>query len=132
MHCVTILLATLSTLIPTTTAQHSFPAPISLVNTTHAGTGCPSGTILQTFDSSLLSLQFNLTRYNASIGAGIPVSENRKNCQIHAEIQFPANYSLTVARNRVYGVARLSEGVAAQFLSTVFLSGAADQVRIFP
>lgn len=128
MHLVSILLAMLSIGLPVTLAQRVFPAPISLVNTTHSGNGCPAGSVISAFNSSLLSLQFNATRYALSLGQGISAAQNRKSCQIRAEILVPTNYSLTIWQNRVFGAAQLSEGVTAEFLTTVYLSSGV-QVR---
>ncbi|PVH99785.1 hypothetical protein DM02DRAFT_466397, partial [Periconia macrospinosa] len=117
--------------LPVALAQGVFPAPISLVNTTYGGSGCPAGSVVPAFNSSLLSLQFNATRYAPSLGQGIGVAQNRKNCQIRAEILVPTNYSLTIWQNRVFGAAQLSEGVTAQFLTTVYLSSGVQQTTSF-
>lgn len=128
MHLGNILLATLSTSLPVALTQRVFAAPISLVNSTYRGTGCPANSVTSTFNSDLLSLQFNATRYAPSLGQGIGVAQNQKNCQIRAEILVPTNYSLTIWQNRVFGAAQLTEGVTAQFLTTVYLSSGV-QVR---
>jgi hypothetical protein len=130
MHLLNILLATLSTNLPAAQAQRTFPAPISLHNITYGGSGCPADSVISVFDSSLLSLQLKTTRHNVRLGKDISVSQNRKNCQIRAEILVPANYSITIWQRHVSGTAQLSEGVSAQFLATVYLTGELGQVTV--
>lgn len=126
MRLVIILLATLFINLPTAQAQRVLPAPISLLSITHGGTGCPPDSVFFDFNSSLPSLQFKTTRHDVRLGNDISAIQNRKNCQIHAEMDVPANYSITIWQRHVSGTAKLDEGVAAQFLATLYLSGQAN------
>jgi hypothetical protein len=131
MLFVSILLAVLSIGLPVSLAQSVLPVPVLLRNTTYGGLGCPANSLISTIDSSLLSFQFNATRYDVSIGEDISVGKNRKNCQIRAEVLVPSNYSIAIWQGHVTGAAKLSEEVTAQFTTTVYLSGDLAAVSIF-
>jgi hypothetical protein len=122
MLLVSILLAALSIGLPVALAQRVLPVPVLLLNTTYGGGGCPANSVISTIDSSLLSLQFNATRYDVNLGKDISVVQNRKNCQIRAEVLVPSNYSITIWQSHVTGAAKLSEEVTAQFTTTLYLS----------
>lgn len=130
MHFVSILLAILPIGLPLVLAQSVFPAPISLINTTYAGTGCPANSLTSAFNPTTLALQFSATRYNVTFGKNSTAVQNRKNCQIRAAILVPANYTISVVQNQVSGTAKLSENVTAQFLTNVYLSSKPEMVRI--
>lgn len=130
MHLLIILLATLTISLPAALAQRIFPAPISLHNFTYGGSGCPADSAISSFDPSLPSLQFKATRHDVRLGKDISAGQNRKNCQIRAEILVPSNYSITISRRHVQGTAILEEGVSAQFPATVYLTGEGGMVTV--
>ena len=68
--------------------------------------------------------------YIASIGPGIPITEQRKNCQLNVDIRYPGGfqYSVLSADNR--GYAALDKGVSGTLKSTYYFSGQTAQVSV--
>jgi len=63
----------------------------------------------------------------ASIGTGVPVTENRKNCQLNIDLQYPSGFQYSVLSTEFRGYAALAAGVNGVQQATYYFSGSSAQ-----
>lgn len=61
--------------------------------------------------------------YVASIGPGVAVTENRKNCQINLNLAYPAGFQYSVFNTIYRGYIGIDSGVSARQEATFYFSG---------
>ncbi|KAF9732425.1 secreted protein [Paraphaeosphaeria minitans] len=107
--------------------QYCSYAQVTIGNVTYGGTGCPQGTLsaqLNT-DKTLVTIIFDA--YIASIGPGVAVTEQRKNCQLNIDIRYPGGFQYSVLSADYRGYASIQKGVTGTLKSTYYFSGQTDQ-----
>lgn len=62
-------------------------------------------------------------QYVASIGPGVPVTQNRKNCQLNINMQYPGGFQYSVLSTQYRGYVGLDPGVNALQSATFYFSG---------
>lgn len=99
---------------------------ISKVGT--GGTGCPQGTVstIISDDRSVVTLIYD--SYVASIGPGIAVTEQRKNCQLTLELEYPGGFQYSILSADYRGYANIEKGITGTLKSTYYFAGKAPQV----
>jgi hypothetical protein len=93
------------------------------------GTGCPQGSVGSTFsvDKSTVTLIYD--QYVASIGPGIALTEQRKNCQLTLKLEYPGGFQYSILSADYRGYANIEKGVTGTLKSNYYFSGQAPQVR---
>jgi len=93
----------------------------------YGGTGCPQGTMSSQIssDRSIVTLIFD--SYIASIGPGISVTEQRKNCQLNVDLQYPGGFQYSILSADYRGYASIQKGVTGTLKSTYYFSGQTAQ-----
>jgi hypothetical protein len=118
------------------------PSQVYINGITYGGTGCPQGTLssfisadrqtfvkFRTFTAIIadlfVSYRFTLIfdEYVASIGPGVPITENRKNCQLDIDLQYPSGFQYSVFNADYRGYAALDANVTGTQQSTYYFSG---------
>jgi len=59
----------------------------------------------------------------ASIGPGVPVTENRKNCQLNIELQYPGGFQYSILSTMYRGYVDVEKGVTGRQQNTYYFSG---------
>lgn len=78
-------------------------------------------------DKTLVTIIFDA--YTASIGPGVAVTEQRKNCQLNIDIRYPGGFQYSVLSADYRGYASIQKGVTGTLKSTYYFSGQTDQVH---
>jgi hypothetical protein len=79
----------------------------------YAGSGCPQHSIAQSISSDRSSFTLIFDKYVASLGPGIPITENRKNCRLNLKIHSPGGWTFDIISVDTRGYVQLNEGVHA-------------------
>lgn len=79
-------------------------------------------------DRTTVTLIFD--SYIASIGPGIAVTEQRKNCQLNVAITYPGGFQYSILSADYRGYAALQKGVSGTLKSTYYFSGMTDQASL--
>lgn len=103
------------------------PSQVYVRSITYGGSGCPQGTVGSSFSNDRKSLTLIFDRFTASMGSGIPVTENRKNCQLNINIVIPQGFSTAVATVDYRGYVQLPAGSTAEQKSTMYFQGEVKQ-----
>src|SRR6266516_1034269 len=72
------------------------PGTVQIENVVYGGTGCPQGTVATTISNDHTTMTMLFDAYVASLGPGVPVTENRKNCQININLHYPGGFQYSV------------------------------------
>lgn len=133
-----------SPLSPSATSSAVLPNPsqVYINGITYGGTGCPQGSLSSfisadrqtfvnawTFTAVVADLyvpyRFTLIfdEYVASIGPGVAITENRKNCQLDIDLQYPSGFQYSVFNADYRGYAALDANVTGTQQSTYYFSG---------
>ncbi|KAF2662025.1 hypothetical protein K491DRAFT_700703 [Lophiostoma macrostomum CBS 122681] len=117
-----------ATILPDVVEGDAPPAgQVKINGVTYGGTGCPQGTVSSQFSSDRTTVTLIFDSYIASIGPGIAVTEQRKNCQLNVDITYPGGFQYSVLSADYRGYASLEKGVSGTLKSTYYFSGSTDQ-----
>lgn len=139
----TLAFAATATAIPAAAASSVLPNPsqVSINSIVYGGTGCPQGSLgsfisadRQTFvtspyiaNNTRLILNFSFTLvfddYVASIGPGVAITENRKNCQLNIDLEYPSGFQYSIFSQVYRGYVELDAGVTGLQEATYYFSG---------
>jgi hypothetical protein len=65
---------------------------VKILNITAIGSGCPPGHAYVNLDATRTIFDVAFDQYIVSVGPGSGVSDNRKNCRVSINLQFPTGY----------------------------------------
>jgi hypothetical protein len=65
------------------------PASVYIASISYGGSGCPQGTVGSSLSGDRRNATLIFDAFVASSGPGVPVTENRKNCQINLNLHTP-------------------------------------------
>ncbi|KAI9141044.1 hypothetical protein BKA69DRAFT_1038845 [Paraphysoderma sedebokerense] len=99
------------------------PDNVYLEDIIYAGSGCPAGTATAAFNEDRTTFTVLFDNYIASAGPGIPVVENRKDCQFNLKVHIPPGYQYSVATVDYRGFVQLDAGVTALQKSSYYFAG---------
>jgi hypothetical protein len=101
------------------------PAPVNgyIESVIHAGTGCGNASEVISPDGQEVEL---LVDGVAAIGPGIPITENRKNCQMQLQVRVPGGWSFALASKLETDV-ELEPNVEGLLKATHYFSGNVNQ-----
>ncbi|PSN65145.1 hypothetical protein BS50DRAFT_496989 [Corynespora cassiicola Philippines] len=103
------------------------PGQVKIRGITYGGTGCPQGTLSSQLSSDRTLVTLIFDSYIASIGPGVTVTENRKNCQINVALEYPGGFQYSIMSADYRGYAAIQKGVTGTLKSTYYFSGQTDQ-----
>jgi len=103
------------------------PTQVHINAVTYGGTGCPQGTVGVAISDDRTTMTLIFDDYVASIGPGIAVTENRKNCQLNIDLLYPGGFQYSVFSADYRGYADLDSGVSGVIKSTYYFSGSTAQ-----
>lgn len=95
----------------------------------YGGSGCPQGSVSLIVSNDRTTFTAIFDKFVASIGNGVPITENRKNCQINAKVHHPGGYQFALATVDYRGFANLDRGVTGQHVGTYYFSGQSNQAN---
>ncbi|KAF4614156.1 hypothetical protein D9613_007918 [Agrocybe pediades] len=98
---------------PVTPQAFAPPSGFSITSFGVNGSGCPPGSATYSFNGDKTAVNVTFSEFYASAGPGIPISENRKNCQLTFAISVPSGLSYGIASTEARGYYYLDPSVTA-------------------
>jgi hypothetical protein len=111
-----------------TDADFPDPRQVYIEGLTSGGTGCPQGTVGQSISNDRQTFTMIFDNFVASIGPGIPVTENRKACQLNIKLRYPPGWSYAIMSSDYRGYVSVDRGVTAAHKSLYYFAGQTNQV----
>jgi len=112
----------------TSTAVGPNPTEVYINSISYGGTGCPQGTVGSFISADKQTFTLIFDAYVASIGPGIPVVQNRLNCQLNIDLQYPGGFQYSILGTQFRGYAGLDAGITGLQQATYYFSGSSQQV----
>jgi len=103
------------------------PSQVYVLGIAYGGTGCPQGSVGISLSTDRKTFTLIFDEYVASLGPGIRVTENRKNCQINVNLQYPQGFQYSLLSADFRGYVGIDAGVTATQKATYYFSGITEQ-----
>ncbi|KAH3920648.1 hypothetical protein HBI56_219330 [Parastagonospora nodorum] len=114
--------------LPTVELGEAPPAgSVTIKGVSYGGTGCPQGTMSSQISSDRTIVTLIFDSYIASTGPGISVTEQRKNCQLNVDLQYPGGFQYSILSADYRGYAAIQKGITGTLKSTYYFSGQTAQ-----
>ncbi|WP_305789984.1 DUF4360 domain-containing protein [Symbioplanes lichenis] len=96
---------------------------ISIQLVAMAGSGCAPGTADVAISPDHSAFTAIYSAYLAQAGPNVPVTENRKNCQLNVLVNAPSGYTFAIAKVDYRGYGFLQRGATAQQRANYYFQG---------
>ncbi|KAJ4334459.1 hypothetical protein N0V95_009162 [Ascochyta clinopodiicola] len=103
------------------------PGQVKITKVGTGGTGCPQGTVSSVISDDRSTMTLIYDTYVASIGPNIAVTEQRKNCQLTVELEYPGGFQYSILSADYRGYANIEKGISGTLKSTYYFAGLAPQ-----
>ena len=110
--------------------RRAYTIQVTIRGVSYGGTGCPQGTMSSQISSDRTVVTLIFDSYIASIGPGIAVTEQRKNCQLNVDIKYPGGFQYSILSADYRGYSAIQKGVTGTLKSTYYFSGQTAQVSL--
>jgi hypothetical protein len=108
-------------------AQAPDPNDVYVEGIAYAGGGCPAGSVAGTLAPDAKEFTLLFDEFVASIGPGVPITGNRKNCALSVDLHIPQGWSFALASVDYRGFAQLDQGIHGTQKSTYYFQGNLQQ-----
>ena len=115
--------AALSAAAPTPAGDDVDHSQIYIKSAGYAGSGCPAGSVYVSPSDDKQSISLAFDHYVASIGPGITIDKNRRNCLININLHYPEGYQYALYQTDYTGFANLDPGVTATQQADYWFNG---------
>lgn len=109
-------------------ADQDYPTDVSMGQLSYGGSGCPQGTLSQSFSQDRKTFTLIFDQFYASLEQGKPITDSRKNCQINVPVKIPQGWQFSILSTDYRGYVQLDRGLHAQHKSTYYFAGQSEQV----
>jgi Domain of unknown function (DUF4360) len=104
------------------------PSQVFIRQISHAGTGCPAGTVASNLSSDAKAFTLLFDSFVAEAGPGVALSAGRKNCQILVDLQYPQGWSYSIFTFDYRGFAQLDAQVMGEQTARYYFQGTGTSV----
>jgi len=101
---------------------------ITIERIKYGGTGCPQGTATPIISDDGEAFTVIFDNYIATLGPYVPITENRKFCQLDVELDVPQGLSFALGALTYRGFATIDKKVEAKIKTTYYLMGDSAQI----
>lgn len=105
------------------------PSQVRVRSISYAGTGCPAGSVAQNIAADAQAFTLIFDNFVAAIGNGIAYTEQRKNCQLNIDLDFPQGWSFAISDVDYRGYVSLDPQVIGTQKATYYFQGQLAQAN---
>jgi hypothetical protein len=103
------------------------PAGFNITSLSINGSGCPPGTANYTLSGDGSAINMTFSKYFAQAGPGIPISMNRRNCQLTLGVSIPPGFSFGISSIDYHGYNQLDNEVTVDQGAIYYFQGERKQ-----
>lgn len=92
------------------------PGQVYVNGITYGGSGCPQGSVGVSFSPDRTTFTAIFDSFVASSGRGVPVTDQRKNCQVNLDLHYPQGWQYSIAEVDYRGFVALPAGGLFTFI----------------
>jgi len=112
----------------TATAIQPNPTQVYINGITYGGTGCPQGSVGSFISADKQTFTLIFDEMVASSGPGTTITDQRKNCQLNIDLQYPSGFQYSVLNTDFRGYAYLPKATDTGVQqATYYFSGSSAQ-----
>lgn len=111
----------------TSSAVGPNPTGVYINSIAYGGTGCPQGSVGSFISADRTTFTLIFDSFVASIGPGVPVTDERLNCQLNLDLEYPSGFQYSILNTEFRGYAGLDAGVTGVQAATYYFSGSTAQ-----
>jgi len=100
---------------------------VTIKSLVYAGSGCPANSVGKFVSDDLKTFTLIFDSFVASIGAGAAVADQRKNCQLNLNLQYPSGWQYSILQTTFRGYVGIDAGVTGRQQATYYFSGQSAQ-----
>lgn len=112
------------------TARADSPRHVYVRSMSFGGSGCPAGSVAQNFSDDYGNIRFMFDEFVAELGPGISRRENRKNCQINIDLDYPQGWSYAISEGNFRGYVSLDQGVRSTITTSYYFQGQRERASL--
>jgi hypothetical protein len=102
------------------------PTEVFVQSITYDGTGCPEGSVAQSFSADRTSFTLIFDQFVATKGPGVAPSENTKTCQVNLDLKVPQGWQYSIGTVDYRGFVALPKKMKAKQETTYYFDGDGD------
>ncbi len=99
------------------------PRDVYVESITYDGTGCPPGSVGQSFNAERTNFTLIYDQFVAAKGPAVPPSESTKQCQVNLDLKIPQGWQYSVATVDHRGYVQLPKKMKATQRTTYYFEG---------
>jgi len=103
------------------------PSEVTINSIAYGGTGCPQGSVGSFISTDRTTFTIIFDSFVASIGPGVTITNNRANCQLNIDLEYPSGFQYSILSTEFRGYAQLDSGVTGTQSATYYFSGSSAQ-----
>ncbi|KAF6756577.1 hypothetical protein DFP72DRAFT_893128 [Ephemerocybe angulata] len=119
----TIVMAASVFAVPMVAAPNAGPAGFNVTSLDFLGTGCPHGTPYYVLNAERTALTVSFSEFYVEIGPGIPISRNRKACQLSLGVSVPPGFTFAISSVDYQGYYQLDSKVKVTHSMVCYFKG---------
>ncbi|KAH8832207.1 secreted protein [Flagelloscypha sp. PMI_526] len=108
---------------PGATTTATPPPQFNITSVDMNGTGCPPGSGKVFLNAAHTAVTVTFSQYDVSAGPGIPITENRKNCQVTLKTHVPSGFTFAIIDVDYRGYYQLDTGVKGSHSAIYYFQG---------
>ena len=109
--------------------RNDVPGYFSIDSISHAGSGCPAGTVAENVSPDRMAFTLLFDEFYAEVGPMISAREKRKNCSVNLSFDYPGGWQFALVNLHTRGYVSLDENIIGVQQTSFYFQGQSQTGR---